>query len=318
MKVINYSNKSHCHIISSIGGSIWEITSDLLPFLEKEFIITKEWWGETPLKKEILLCHFLKPEIFLEPDVFDSFKTKILIQPIDGTSMKKEVVDMINCFDLVITPAHAGKNIMLQNGVGVPIKVIPNYYKPNLFEKKIWSSIERYIPNDKIIFYHESTFFSRKGIEILYEGFIKAFADTPYANKVILIVKDLPYNIETFNKNEELKKQAITLQNSYTVSPDILKFSTFLNDDELKALWNRTDIYVSMAKLEGFGIPLLRMLLLNKPIICLKNENSGYHDFLTEDTTYFIDTLQTVAKEEFMWLYNYENKWEITNINYVI
>ena len=311
-------DKPYLHFISTEAGSIWEITSDLLPYLEKEFIVTKDWKREIPLKREVLLCHFLKPEMFLEPDVFDSFQFKVLIQPIDGTHIKKEVVDMLNCFDVIFTPAEAGKMIMQNNGVGVPIMVIPNYYKDNLFEKKIWTDIESYIPKDKIIFYHESSFHPRKGIEILYEGFIRAFADSEMVEDVVLIVKDLPYTHTTFYKNEELKAQAIKLQNSFYHPPTILKFSSFLNEDELKTIWNACDAYVSLAKIEGFGIPLLRMAMLNKPIIALKNFNSGYMDFLNSSNSYLIDCYQTRASDEFMWLYTGETEWGIPLMQNVV
>lgn len=311
-------NKIHLHLISQTSGSIWEITKDLLPFFENEFIITKEWQNEFPTKREILFCHFLKPEMFLDPEIFDSFKTKILIQPIDGTKIKKDVVDMFNCFDLILTPGEAGKTIMEQNGIQVPIKIIPNYYKKNFLEKKIYSGIEKYIPKNKIIFYHESSFHPRKGIEVLYEGFIRAFADTEMAKDVVLIVKDLPYNGRTFSKIEDLKLDAIKLQKTYKNSPQILKFSSLLNEEELKTLWSYTSAYVSFAKIEGFGIPMLRMFLMNKPIIALNNPNSGYIDFLTQRNAYLVDCMQITAVDEFMWLYEKETEWGIPNMGDVI
>lgn len=310
--------KLHLHLISPTNGSIWEITNDFIPLLEKEFIVTKEWDGEQPMRREILLCHFLNAPLFLEPDIFDSFETKILIQPIDGTKLKKIAVDMLNCFDLILTPAEAGKIIMEKAGVKVPIKIIPNYYKNNLFEKKIWTDIEKYVPKDKIVFYHESSFHPRKGIEILYESFIRAFADTPDADRVVLVVKDLPYIPPIFLRNEEIKKQAIKLQKTYKKPPLIIKFSTFLNEDELKTLWNLTNVYVSLAKIEGFGIPMLRMFLMNKPIIALRNENSGYVDYLEEGNSYLIDCIQVEAKDEFMWIYEKETQWGIPNIGDVV
>lgn len=310
--------KKHLHFISTEGGSIWEITCDLLPFFENEFIVTKEWNCEKPYKNEILFCHFLKAEMFLTPDLFDSFETKILIQPIDGTHLKKEIINMFNCFDVIFTPGEAGKQIMEKNGVKVPIVVIPNYYKKDLFEKKIYSDIEKYIPKNKIIFYHESSFHPRKGIEILYEGFVRAFADKDMVDEVVLIVKDLPYTSLTFKRNEELKLEVIKLQKSFLKPPKILKFSSFLNENELKTLWNLASVYVSFAKIEGFGIPMLRMFLMNKPIIALNNENSGYVDYLNTSNSYLIDCLNTKAYEEFMWLYENETEWSIPNISDVI
>src|ERR1035437_3155476 len=235
------SYKPYLHFISSTVGSIGEISLDLYESLKKDFTASREWEMELPKKREILLCHFYDRNIFKNKKIkiFQSFKVKILIQPIDGTVFFPEFIKNMNLFDVIITPGMAGKKILQKNGVIIPIKVIPNYYKNNLFEKPIYQQIEKYIPNDKIIFYHESSFDKRKGIELMYEGFVRAFADSPSANEVVLIVKDLPYNNFSFNINEDLKKQTIQLQKSYQHPPVIKKFSCMLTQSELKALWNK-------------------------------------------------------------------------------
>lgn len=310
---------TNLHIVSTIYGSIGEITLDLYEKLKKDFRVTREWEFELPINNDILLVHFLNLKVMNQMDIFNSFKLKVLIQPIDGTAIKKENVELINCFDIIITPAEAGRNIMLLNGVTKPIFVIPNYIKDNLFSKKIYTDIEKYIPENKFIFYHESSFDQRKGISLLYEGFVRAFADTYYADKVVLIVKDLPYNKVTFKLNKNYKKQTIKLQNKFKKSPLILKFSCYLSENELKSLWNKTDCYVSLSHIEGFGIPLLRMVALNKKIVVLENDNySGYVDYLKESNSYIIPSMQTKA-EETIWLYD-ENKtlWAVPNISDVI
>jgi glycosyltransferase involved in cell wall biosynthesis len=309
-------SKPHLHLISVAGGSIGEITYDLIPYLQREFVVTGI--DDIPEQRDILFCHFIERVIIEQPKHFNSFKKKYLIQPIDGTVLTPYVIEAFNKFDLIFTPAQAGKTIMQQNGVTAPIMVLPNFYKPDIFEKQIYHPIEEHIPADKIIFYHESTFHPRKGIEIMYEAFIKAFSDNYWYDRVALVLKDAPFNHRTFASNEKLKKQAIALQKQYKHTPDIIKFSAHLDEAEMKALWGRCDAYVALSKLEGFGIPLLRMFLLNKPIICLNNENSGYMDYLNEKNSYMIDAFQVKAKEEFMWLYEDETTWAVPNVSDVV
>jgi len=311
--------KINLHFVSSTVGSIYEITNDLIDIFKIHFELTKEWEGEIPLdeNRDILLLHFYDKEV-VNNNHFNSFKKKVLIQPIDGTSIKPEVVDDFNKFDLIICPAQASKDIMIMNGVTTQIIIIPNYYKTDIFEKQIYTGISKYIPTNKIIFYHESTLHPRKGIELLYEAYVKAFSDTEHVDKVVLIVKDQPYNNQTFSKIENLKRQTIKLQRKYKKPAQIIKISSHLNFDELKDLWAATSIYVSLAKIEGFGIPMLRMFLMDKPIICLDNFNSGYMDYLNNDNAYLIPTIQHIAKDEFMYLYNENTSWAIPNINAVI
>lgn len=313
-------SKIKLYFNSSESGSIFEISKDLSDVLKEHFDLTADWQGDEPEEsdREILLSHFVRPEVVFNP-IFNTFKFKVLIQPIDGTVLVSEAIFCINQYDLIIVPAQASKRILETNGITKPIVIIPNYYKSDLYEKEIYSDVLKEIPQDKIVFYHESTFHPRKGIELLYEGFIKAFSgDKDIANQVCLVVKDLPYNFHSLQRIERFKKQAIKLQKKYKYPATIYKYSCFLEPEELKQLWNRANIYVSLAKIEGFGIPMLRMHLMNKPIICLDNHNSGYMDYLNHNNSYLIPTIQHTAKDEFMWLYNEKTEWAIPNISEVV
>lgn len=307
----------HLHFISNLGGSIGEISTILALDLKKHFILTRDWEDEEPIEKDILLCHFLNLNVTNSKE-FNDFKFKVLIQPIDGTRIYPEYIESFNKYDLIICPANASTNILTLNGVTTRKVVIPNWYEEDIYEKPITSDIEKYLPQDKIIFYHESTFHPRKGIEMLYEGYLRAFSDTEYANKVLLVLKDTPFNSLTFNDIEKYKRDTIELSKQFKHPAKIIKFSEKLEKDDLKILWNRSNFYVSLSKIEGFGIPMLRHFILKKSIICLENPNSGYNDFLNQDTAYMITSLQVKAKNEVMKLYTEESTWAVANITDVI
>jgi len=307
----------YLHFISNLGGSIGEISTKLALDLKKHFILTRDWEDEEPEVKDILLCHFLNLSV-VNSEEFNEFRIKVLIQPIDGTKIYPEYIEAFNKFDLIICPAQASVNILILNGVTTRTMIIPNWYEEDLFEKPITTDIEKYLPQDKIIFYHESTFHPRKGIEMLYEGYLRAFSDTEYANKVLLVLKDTPFNSLTFDSIEKYKRDTIKLSKQFHNPAKIIKFSEKLNKDDLKILWNRSNFYVSLSKIEGFGIPMLRHYVLKKPIICLENPNSGYNDFLNHNTAYIIPSLQVKAKNEIMKLYTEESTWAVANIADVI
>lgn len=309
--------KRHIHIVSQHLGSIGEITKDLVEGLQGQCILTQELLGECPKRFDILLAHFITPVISKDSN-FKRFKKRVLIQPIDGTEITPETVTELNKYDLIITPAKAGMRIMKKNGVKTSIKVIPNYFKPDMLTP-VEHDILGEIPTDKIVLYHESTFHPRKGIELLYEGYIKAFSDTPWADKVILICKDMSFNETTFKRIESLKRDTIKLQKKYKNPAKILKISQHCSWDTLKKLWSNADIYVSLAKIEGFGIPLLRMAVLGKPIIVLENTNCGYMDYLNETNSYLIPTIQKKATDEHMYLYKPTTEWGVpANIQTVV
>lgn len=306
-------NKRHIHVLSQTIGSIGEITNDLVLGLKDQFHVTQERLGEIPKEFDILLSHFIHPSLSKDEN-FKKFKYKVLIQPIDGTDMTKVIVKELNKYDLIITPAQAGLNIMKKNGVKTRIVVIPNYFKPEHLNLPENVKIKG-IPEGKIVLYHESTFHSRKGIEILYESYVKAFSDTLYADKVVLVLKDMPFNDLTFNRIEKLKENTIKLQRRYSNPAQIVKISQYCNWETLQKLWSIADIYVSFAKIEGFGIPLLRMAALKKPIISLNNPNSGYVDYLTLDNSYLVPVKQKKAEDEHMNIYKPTTLWGIPTIS---
>lgn len=308
--------KQALHIVSASEGSIGEITKDLLPYFQDAFGVTIEG-DDDPKDYKMLLCHFLNPNI-VQDKAFNKFKKKILIQPIDGTSIKEDVIELMNKFDLIITPGEAGKRIMQEQGVTKPIKVIHNFYKDEVLIKPM-NTIVKELPEGKIFFYHESTCHPRKGIEIMYEGFIRAFSDTEYADKVVLLVKGSGFNEGSFERVEDIKLDVISLQKQFKHPAQIIKISQNLKKETLKKIWNNIHLYVSFAKIEGFGIPLLRMALLNKPILTLDSSVSGYTDWLNKDNVYLIPTKLITATDEFMFLYKRDTKWSVPlNINDVV
>lgn len=305
-------HKPSLHIVSPESGSIAEITNDLVEGLREYFDITLDD-REQPKSYETLLFHFVNPPA-VRNDNFKLFKRKFLIQPIDGTNIHKEYVELFNEFDTIIVPATASANILKENGVTVPIVVIPNYYKPEVLDLCSKGLLTKYIPKDKFVFYHESTLHARKGIELLYEAYIRAFSDTQYVDNVLLVVKDMPLNALTYDRIEKVKGDMMELQKQYKTPARILKISQHLKWSTLQQLWNRTNAYVSCAKIEGFGIPLLRFAYLQKPIVTLDNSNCGYLDFLNNSNSYLTPTQQEIAVGEHMAMYTNQTKWGIPQV----
>lgn len=310
----------HLHIVSQPSGSIYEISKDLINGFKKmeEFVVTQEIPFEKieiPEKRDILLWHFIDKDINRKEEVFSSFKKKVLIQPIDGTILKKEVVDLINKFDLIITPASPGKSIMQANGVYKPIVVIPNFYKKDIFTANSFKKIDNHVKMNDFVFYHESTCHQRKGIEILLEAYVKEFSDTSYQQNTVLILKDSEPNQYTFEDVEKIKEKIIKLQSNYKKPARILKISQNLSFEDLRDLWHRMDCYVSFARMEGFGIPLLRAIALEKQIVTIESNVSGYMDFLKNTKTNFVKNPSLVpALEEKMWLYDEGTEWEVISV----
>jgi len=301
-------SKKYIHIVSQSIASIGEVTNDIVKFLRNcdEYVVTEEIKGEQPLKYDILLCHYFTEGI-VKHENFQLFRHKVLIFPVDGTVLKEDVVENINCFDLIITPANAGKEILSENGVTKTIEVVPNFYHPEHlinYNKQLSRSLERELGNS-YVFYYEANFYERKGFEELMVSYIRGFSSQTKRNNVTLLIKT-DNSLKTVEYFEELKqKKILDIQSEYKYPAKIVKISQHVEFSKLQSIWNRIDCYVHSARIEGFGIPLLRMVALEKPIVVLDNKLSGYNDFLTNyPRLYKVESYYTQASDEKNLLYD--------------
>jgi len=288
--------KPSLHIITSKFNSLEEITNDLILGLKDYFVISEE--GKNyPSSLDYLLVHYINEDITKE-FIFKKFKKRILILPIDGTKIKTNIIAAINKFDLIITPSTQGKEILIKNNIFKKIIVIPNFFKEDIDE---FNNYKLNIPIGSYVFYHESTLIERKNVKELIKIYLEAYSNT---NKnVCLLIKDNG----NFEENEEIKQYGISLQKKYKQPALILKISQFLNFNQMSYLWHRINCYVSFSSFEGFGIPLLRMAKLKKPIIVLENKYAGYNDFLNSSNSIMIKSYEIESKDKS--IYTSESKW---------
>lgn len=290
------------HIISSIQGSMGEITQDLVQSLKHKFKVTEEFGKdrpEIPESLDILLMHYVH-ESYIENPAFDKFKCKILIQPIDGNVLNKNYVNMINRFDLIITPSQACKRILKENKIIKDIEVVPNFYKEDI---KIIKENYPIKNSDKFIYYSEAFIYKRKRIDTIYKTFIRAMSNNDYTSKVKLLLKVSGKKVDM----RLIEKEISNLQSLYKNPVEVELIHEYLSYEQLKSIWNKVNAYICFSSIEGFGIPLLRLWALNKPIIAINHKDNGYIDFVNED--YLVPTT-TPYKDNDNKIYDYDkNIW---------
>jgi FkbM family methyltransferase len=266
------------------GYSLNKINRDLSEFIEQNgFFVSKH----RP-KGFALIQHYSSP---LKKHY--DFTNKILIQPIDGTTVNKNHIDIINSYDIIITPSIIGKRIMLDNGVLKPIYVIPNYYdddiKPNDYFKK----------SDKFTFYSESTGIKRKNIENLLKYFLETFTKS---DNVRLVIKTNSDRVDELN----------SVLSQYTDKPEVVIIGKYLSDEDLESIMCNIDCYICLSYMEGFCIPIINALKWNKKVIALDTEISGYGDFLTHDNAYLVkcNRIPIDKKFESLLIWGEDSEWE--------
>ena len=160
--------------------------------------------------------------------------------------------------------------------MGIGVELCDNYHEISPYKLK---------SNKKVKFLHISSAFPRKGIELLLEGFYKAFTRD---DDVCLVLKTFP------NPHNEVEKILKQLNETYNNPPEVEWINCDLPQEKLFGLYKATDCYVQMSRGEGFGLPVAEAMLAKKPVIVCAN--SGMADFCNENTALLVDYTLVPAK----------------------
>jgi len=130
----------------------------------------------------------------------------------------------------------------------------------------------------KIKFLHISSAFPRKGVDVLLEGYYKAFTKN---DNVCLVLKTFP------NPHNNVSDIIKNLNKNYDNPPEIEWIDRDLSEEDLYGLYKASNCYVSVARGEGFGLPVAEAMLVKIPVIVAAN--SGMADFCNKDTALLVD-----------------------------
>lgn len=128
------------------------------------------------------------------------------------------------------------------------------------------------------VFLHVSSCFPRKGVGALLDAYGLAFKAGDPVHLVIKTFKN-PHN-ETHTLLEECR-------NKYPAYPEVLVIEEDLTNEQLKALYEQSDVLVAPSRAEGFGLPLAEAMLAGLPVIT--TGWGGQTDFCNQETAWLID-----------------------------
>lgn len=182
----------------------------------------------------------------------------------------------LNTVDEIWTGSEENKKAIRNAGVNKPdIYVIPEAIDDSLDIE----SIEPYITavDDTFVFYSIFEWTERKNPKGLLEAYWKAFQK---GEKVSLIIKTYVDNFGQEKKDEinrDIKKLKAKLQlPSY---PPVFLFRELMTRNQIYRFHKTGDCFVSLHRGEGWGIPQMEAMLLEKPII--STNYGGIHEYLS-------------------------------------
>lgn len=210
-------------------------------------------------------------------DIFDPSKS---LSPHKTPGLKQTVKRILNTANCIIAQSSDTKsNAENFYGTKKEIKIIPLGIKPNLY-KKI-SRKELKLPESKYLFITIGRLIKRKNLPELLEIFRKINMDFP---SELLIIGDGPERDTIIKKAQELN-----------ISDSVRLLGRVTEEQKFQYL-SASDIYLSTAMHEGFGIVFLEAMECGLPVICYNR--GGQVDFLSSHKTGFL--IQLGNTQEFI------------------
>lgn len=201
----------------------------------------------------------------------------------ESTIPKKYVKDFNEHLNGIGTMSDFVTESLIKSGVTVPVKTM------GLGVELIsdYDSIPKYKLKTKknIKFLHVSSAFPRKGVDILLKAYYETFSNQ---DDVCLVIKTFP------NPHNTIIEQLNKLNCEYKNAPEVELINKDLEPRLLYGLYKAADCYVSVARGEGFGLPVAEAMLAKIPVIV--SPNTGMADFCNESTAFLVDFEMEQAK----------------------
>ena len=216
-------------------------------------------------------------------------------------------VSIINTIDEVWVPSEWNKQIFIDSGVKIPIKVVPH----TLDSKIINESYDiNNLANDKFKFYSIFQWTERKNPVGLLTAYLSEFTDKDNVTlflKTYLMGWDLMQQVQIKDKVRAIKDKL-----GLSSYPQIHFMGNLLSTNDVHTIHYAGDCLVSPHRGEGTGLTIMESMLFGKPVIC--TNWSGNLQFTKPSNSYLID-YDLVQVQGMPWdKYSSDQSWAEPNI----
>ena len=184
------------------------------------------------------------------------------------------VKEFNNYLQLITVTSNHVKNLLMNNGVNVPIYVTGNGI--DHFPKNHSNSSHHH--DRTYNFLHISSCFPRKGIDLLIKAYFEEFTEND----------DVSLTIKTFtNPHNEINKLIEDAKANTNKQLNVNVIFDDVDKAELSMIYAQCDCFVGPSRAEGFGLPFAEALSFGKDVIT--TNWSGALDFCNDENSYLID-----------------------------
>ena len=191
--------------------------------------------------------------------------------------LKPNEINMINNTDYIFVASQWAKDILLNNGITIPIGISPLGVDPILFNDSINNTVQK--DHNKYVFLNIGKWEVRKGHDILIEIFNDAFSDND--NVELWMVNHNPFlNQQEHNVWNNLYKNS-KLGNKIQIFPRIP------NHGDVAKIIAMSDCGIFPARAEGWNNEVPEFFALNKPVIL--TNYSAHTQYANKDNAFLLE-----------------------------
>lgn len=189
-----------------------------------------------------------------------------------------------NLMDEIWVPSRFNYETFSRSGVNPSkLKIVPypidvtKYYPGKPYQQLIFSP-----PIRSFVFLYVFGFDYRKGYQMLIQAFCEEFSP---AEDVSLILK---VYLHSGYKRGFAAKEILSLIPPGRYKNQIVLITTPFSEENLINLYQSSDVYISMDRASGWGMPAMEMMSLGKPVISINW--GGATEFMNESNSFLIET----------------------------
>jgi glycosyltransferase involved in cell wall biosynthesis len=198
--------------------------------------------------------------------------------------------ELLNSVDHLMVPCRWNREVMQNSGVTTPISVVPHVGPRNT--GSVRAIQHPGIGPDDFVFYSINTWIPRKALWKTVEAYLETFSA---ADRVVLVLKTtrqdftrprdwLPRGL--LRRYGTTRKTCAQLVSRHRNPPRIVLLDRELSDQEISALHERGDCFVSLCRSEGWGMGAFDACFHGTPVIM--TGYGGQLDYLSESNAYLV------------------------------
>ena len=294
---------------SLINKYLFKNDQELQEFIKNDYICL--WHTPTPLplfaderfKTSELLSNSLRK-------IIDASTENYHLVVWETTDICEEWKETIKYFNPsgIITACDFNKKMFEKYSENVCVVPHPIVHNPNIVPQKI--SIP-YDIDDKFCVLTMSQWTHRKGFDKIISAFLMEFEKDDDA---LLVVKTYPSPSHPTPEHiiKDIQTAKTKTDNPKLAKSKIILITDFIEEGQMKWLFDISSVYATATRGEGFGLTLFESVLNKLPVIA--PHSGGHIDYLNEDGSYFVDGMYDCCITSDP-VYSQNSLWFETNIH---